>query len=415
MRLFAYGLLMSHALLATCRYLKVATSRVHCYQFAHSHIVRLSLYSTTICMSSSSSSVKDASIVWDLSDLSNITSEMIIPVNISESSQGLSSVISPSTTQRRTLSSVGASSESNNTVIVLTGATAAGKSSLAMKLCDILDAEIVIADSVQVYKHLDIGSNKPTNEDMVQVIHHLVNICDPNDDESFTAGDFCREANISIRDILSRGKVPIVVGGCTMWVEWLINGVQDNPKGNKDVYEAVQLLIKPYEMNKSWDEAIEVFGRYDPNKVQTLSRNDWYRLSRFIEISIATVGFQRYLDTCGISSSLSLDFKNIVTEDIPKTLGHEEKKTREKLLSDVDVRGIFLSEDREFLYHKIDGRCVDMIEQGLFEEVTNLILDHKLSPKSMGAFAIGYRQTIQYLCRPGFQPNDVKAFVDYIM
>ena len=323
-----------------------------------------------------------------------------------ESSRGVNSDITVQTTQPTSVQSVGTN---NNTVVVLTGATAAGKSSLSMTLCDILNAEIVIADSVQVYKYLDIGSNKPSNQDMLQVKHHLVDICNPND-ASFSAGDFSRHANSSIRDILSRGTVPIVVGGSTMWVEWLVNGVQDNPKGSKIVYEAVQLLIKPYEANKNWDEAIGVFGRNDPDKVQALSRNDWYRLSRFMEISIATLGFQQYIDICGITSSSSLDLKTVAP-----SAEFAGKKIREKLLADLDIRGIFLSEDRQSLYHKIDMRCMDMIEKGLFEEVTNLILCQNLSPNSMGALAIGYRQTILYLCRPGFQPNDVKAFMDYIM
>jgi tRNA dimethylallyltransferase len=105
-----------------------------------------------------------------------------------------------------------------NQVIIIAGATSVGKSAVAQEVCNtIKNAEIVIADSVQVYRYLDIGSNKPTKEEMLEVPHHMVDLCDPS--EVLSTGDFSRRAADIIHEILARNKVPVVVGGSTMWIE----------------------------------------------------------------------------------------------------------------------------------------------------------------------------------------------------
>lgn len=247
------------------------------------------------------------------------------------------------------------------------------------------DAEIVIGDSVQVYKHLDIGSNKPSIEEQNEVFHHLINICETN--EQISSGEFSRLASHAIQDISSRKKTPIVVGGSTMWIQWLVNGIPDNPQSSNEVYERSQELISPYEKNNQWDLAIENLCSYDENKIRTLNKNDWYRLSRCIEISMTK-----------------------------SKLGDHEQNRKEvtKLLKAFDVRCFFLSENREYLYRTIDNRCLEMLKIGLFEEVCDLILADKLPVDSMAARAIGYRQTIEYFCRKDFKENDTESFKAFL-
>ena len=109
----------------------------------------------------------------------------------------------------------------SNKVIVLAGATSVGKSKVAELLCKVHgNCEVVIADSVQIYKNLDIGSNKPSLAEQESVPHHLVDICDPN--ETYSSGEFVRDAVPIIYDIINRGKLPVVVGGSTMYLQWLV-------------------------------------------------------------------------------------------------------------------------------------------------------------------------------------------------
>jgi tRNA dimethylallyltransferase len=276
----------------------------------------------------------------------------------------------------------------SNTVIILTGATAAGKSAAAMKLSLMFpgQVEIVNGDSVQIYKGLDIGANKPSIEEQSLTRHHLIDICHLKD--TFSAGDFVRSANDAIRDILRRNKLPIVVGGSTMWIQWLVEGIRDNPKASDDVYQRVQEMLEKYQSKGLWDDAIEAFKHYDEKKILDLNRNDWYRLSRRLEVAITKR--ETTADTDIITFS------------------------RKSFLHDLNVKCFFLAEEREVLYRKIDDRCVDMLRIGFFQEVKRLLLEDEMSPDSMGALAIGYRQTLEYFCRSDYKRNDMDAFVEYL-
>jgi tRNA dimethylallyltransferase len=107
-------------------------------------------------------------------------------------------------------------------VVLLAGPTGVGKSSMAFRLCKALNGEIVSADSVQVYRRLDIGSNKPSELEKKTYPHHLVDVFDPN--EECTAGQFYNLAMDAVRDILDRGRTPIVCGGTMMYLKWFVNG-----------------------------------------------------------------------------------------------------------------------------------------------------------------------------------------------
>jgi tRNA dimethylallyltransferase len=268
-----------------------------------------------------------------------------------------------------------------NMVIVLAGATSVGKSAVSMELCKHFPSEIVIADSVQVYRDLNIGANKPTVEEQHIVPHHLIDIANPN--EQLSSADFCYRAVEAIRDIISRGKTPILVGGSTMWIQWLIHGIPDAPKASTEAIEICNSLIGELELNNKWEDGLNVLKKYDPDRAGKLAENDWYRLKRGLEICI---------DLSLRSGKPALTDESEV-ENFPKLTGE-----RTSLLPkfEFDVRCFFLVEDKEDLYKIIDERCEQMLFAGLFKETAELILNGSLQPEYLITKSIGYRQAIHY-------------------
>lgn len=127
-------------------------------------------------------------------------------------------------------------------IFIITGPTAVGKSKLGVALAKHLDGEVISADSVQVYNKLDVGSDKITVEDRQGVPHHLIDILEPT--KEFSAGDFYHAARAAAADIISRGKVPIVVGGTGFYLRWFIFGKAYTPASNPETGEKVQQLLQ---------------------------------------------------------------------------------------------------------------------------------------------------------------------------
>lgn len=288
-----------------------------------------------------------------------------------------------------------------NQVIIISGATSVGKSAVARELCKHIDAEIVLADSVQIYKYMDVGSNKPSLDEINEIPHHMVNICEPND--LYSGGDFVKQAAPIIMDILNRGKVPVIVGGSTMWIQWLVHGMPDAPKAEQiDINKAAE-LIGEYEKSGDWKSAADIVSMYDKTRVEKLGENDWYRLRRYLEVALAVRRIKgKDIDVQQVTSDDYSEDELIVTGD------------RVSVLPGIDIRAFFVSEDREHLYRWIDSRCEAMINAGLFEEVTDILLRGRLLPDSIASKAIGYRQTIEYLCREDYVQNDAASFQNFV-
>jgi tRNA dimethylallyltransferase len=175
-------------------------------------------------------------------------------------------------------------------VLVIAGPTGVGKSKLAEALCHSLEegGEIISADSVQVYRSLNIGSAKPTVAEQEAIPHHLIDIADPSSAEGYTAGQFCRDAVAAITDVWSRGRVPVVVGGTMMYHQWLVHGQPDAPPSDPAIAAAIGTELAPYKDKGDWEGArgllvSEGFGE----RAEKLSKNDWYRLARALEIARA--------------------------------------------------------------------------------------------------------------------------------
>jgi len=245
-------------------------------------------------------------------------------------------------------------------LVVLSGPTASGKSALALALAREFPLEIVNADSLQVYRHFDIGTAKPTVAERGEVPHHLIDVADP--DEPYDAGKYVLEAERAIGGIRARGKVPMLVGGTGMYIRALLRGLDPLPSDPR-VRE---------ELSRRWGTeggaALHAeLARIDPETSAKIHPSDRLRVLRAIEI--ATIA--------GIPPSRARRAWN-------------SPGARHECLF------LALWPDRETMYRRIDARTEEMFRRGLAEEVQGLLargFDRYLKPMT----ALGYRHTVAHL------------------
>jgi len=244
-------------------------------------------------------------------------------------------------------------------VLVLFGPTASGKTDLLLRLFGrggSQKVEVVSADSMQVYRGMDIGTAKPSPEERAQLPHHLIDIRNP--DEQFTAGDFVHLAREAIDDIARRGNIPIVAGGTGFYLRNLVLGLPEAPPSDKAIRDTLKLELQ----EKGASALMEELARLDPVSAGKIHLNDEYRLLRALEV-------QRL---CGRPLS---SFSMSTGDTVPK----------------YDFRIIGLSRPREELYRRINERCAAMFAKGLPEEVQKLY-NAGYTPRAPGLRAIGYRE-----------------------
>ncbi len=242
----------------------------------------------------------------------------------------------------------------NNKVIAVVGATASGKTSYAIDLARKIGGEIISADSRLVYKGMDIGTAKPTIEEMQGIPHYMIDVVEP--EFNYSAGLYAKEAKRCIEDIVSRGKVPIVVGGTGLYYRVLLENY-DLPDVKPD-YELRENLYK-----YSCEELLEMLLNLDEKAGNSVERNDKKKLIRYIEII--------------------------------KLTGKPLDLARGKRDKEFDVEWIGLNFPREILYDRINKRVDQMIELGLVEETQELLEKH--GRISNITDTIGYREIISYL------------------
>jgi tRNA dimethylallyltransferase len=245
-------------------------------------------------------------------------------------------------------------------VIVLSGPTASGKSDVAMALARAFPAEIVNADSMQVYRFLDIGTAKPSPGERAEVPHHLIDVADP--DESYNAGRYVVDADRTIPEIVSRGKTPLIVGGTGMYIRALLRGLDPAPADS-----AVRA-----DLERRWTEegggALHAeLARVDPETAARVHPSDRLRVVRALEI--ATVA-------------------GIPAGRLRTAWAAGQGRYRTLFLA--------LWPDREALYRRIDARTEGMFRKGLVNEVRRLLdMGYGRELKPMGG--LGYRQAIAHL------------------
>jgi len=246
-------------------------------------------------------------------------------------------------------------------LVIILGPTASGKTELAVRLAELFGGEIVNADSMQVYRSMDIGTAKPSPEIRLRVTHHLIDIVDP--DVNFSASDFRREAVLAIDDIAGRGKRVFVVGGTGFYIRALLHGLVDSPSGAG----AVRRELEESAQRFGNEALLRELARVDPETSARLHPNDLVRIVRALEVYRLT--------GCPISQQRS---EHGFAGDYYRTLK------------------IGLTMERGELYERIDQRVERMIGEGLVDEVKAL-LDRGFSPAAKALRSIGYRQICAYL------------------
>src|SRR6188768_1451413 len=168
--------------------------------------------------------------------------------------------------------------DSDDRLWVVVGPTASGKTSLAIELCEQHGGEIVSADSVQVYRHFELGTGKPSNEERARARHHLIDVIEPS--EPMDAARFAELAELAIAEIRARGKRPIVCGGTFLWVRALIHGLVPAPPADPELRARHHARVA--EVGRAGLH--EDLARVDPEAAQRLSPNDFVRVSRALEV-----------------------------------------------------------------------------------------------------------------------------------
>ena len=245
-------------------------------------------------------------------------------------------------------------------IIIIGGPTASGKSDLAMKICAAFNGELVSADSMQVYKRLDIGTAKPGKDEQAAVRHHLIDIREPW--ESYSAADFVSDAGNAIDSILAEGKLPVVCGGTGLYIEGLIHPT-DYSLTQTDTGLRDRLMEK--DAHELW---VTLYG-IDPESAAKTHENNKKRVVRALEIYYTT--------------------------GITKTESDKLQKKEECDLDHLLIMTGFCG--RDILYDRIDRRVDKMICAGLADEVRALIESNDLRPGTTAYQAIGYKELFPYV------------------
>jgi tRNA dimethylallyltransferase len=244
-------------------------------------------------------------------------------------------------------------------LLVILGPTASGKTSVAFPVAKELVGEIISADARQIYKFMDIGTAKPSKDQMESVCHHFVDEKLP--DQDFNAGEFGKRGRRIVEEIFQRGKVPIVVGGSGLYVQALIDGFFDGPPADSSVRELLTKRLEQEGAEVLWKE----LHRIDPDAAAKMLPSNTRRIIRALEVHSIT----------GVRIS-----------ELQKTLIPEK----------LDAMMVGLNWERKLLYKRIEQRVDSMIAEGLIDEARDL-LRRGYSPQLNSLQTVGYVEVFEYL------------------
>ena len=249
-------------------------------------------------------------------------------------------------------------------IIAVVGPTASGKSALALELAQRFDGEIISCDSMQVYRRMNIGTAKPTEEEMAQVRHHMIDVIEPT--EPFSCEDYVRMASEAIRSCADRGRLPIVCGGTGLYLDALLRGGNSSPVSDTSKLRA-ELCDRV--AREGIEPLYEELKKVDPESAQSIHPNNVKRVIRAMEI---------YLSTGKTKTELDMLSRQV---DSP----YEAR-----------VAGLFY-EDRSVLYSRIEKRVDLMIDEGLLDETRALMAEGVFEINRTAAQAIGYKELLGYI------------------
>lgn len=247
-------------------------------------------------------------------------------------------------------------------LIILTGPTAVGKTNASIKLAKALDGEIISADSMQVYKHMDIGTAKIKPQEMEGVRHYLIDVLEPS--EEFHVVKFQEMAKAALQEIYARNKIPIVVGGTGFYIQALLYDIDFTNNNKEDAYrKSLELMAK----EKGNSFLHEMLQAVDPAAAEQIHANNTKRVIR------------------------ALEFYHLTGEKISEHNAREREKE-----SPYEFCYFVLNDDREQLYERIEKRIDQMLEEGLIEEVKALS-DMGYHKDMVSMQGIGYKEILKYL------------------
>lgn len=243
-------------------------------------------------------------------------------------------------------------------IIIICGPTASGKTNLAVECAKMLDSEVVSADSMYIYKGLDVGTAKPTPEEMQGVKHHIIDVINANED--FSVSDYKKMATDVIEDIISRGKIPIICGGTGFYINSIL---YDLTYGNSHKNDEIREKYNKLALEHGNEYVYNILKELDYESALKLHYNDTKRVIRALEIYHS-----------GVKKS------DIKDELIPK----------------YDYKAYSIEFPREKLYERINLRVDLMVKNGLLEEINGL-LKHGITRENQCMQAIGYKEILDYL------------------
>lgn len=245
-------------------------------------------------------------------------------------------------------------------VVVIVGPTASGKTAVSIELAKKINGEIISADSMQIYKYMDIGTAKPTLDEMQGIKHYMLDVVMP--DETFNVAKYKSMAESAIEEILKKGKVPIIVGGTGLYINTLVDGIEFADVPGDEEYRN-ELIEKGYR-----EGAMSIYkelAKVDSESAKKIDPNNIRRVARALEIYKVTGKTKTQLD---IESRKEVKY---------------------------DYRLFGMEWNRETLYNRIDLRVDKMIEAGLIDEVRNVTEKFKISNTAVQG--LGYKEVIEYL------------------
>jgi len=245
-------------------------------------------------------------------------------------------------------------------IITIIGPTGVGKTRLAIELAEKFNGEIISADSRQVYKYLNIGTAKPTTEEREKAIFHLIDFLLP--DEHYSCGNFARDAEHLIEEIIKRNKLPIVCGGTGLYIRALYDPLHQLPQADKNLKERLQQVLKEKGLDFLYNKLLGI----DPEWANRVGPRDKQRILRGLEVY------------------------EIAKRPLSELIKKERVKARYR------PKYIGLIVPRNELYKRIDNRYDEMISNGLVDEVKN-ILKMGFKPDCYGLRTIGYKEIVRYL------------------
>ena len=248
-------------------------------------------------------------------------------------------------------------------ILVIVGPTASGKTRMAVELAQRHNGEVISADSMQIYRTMDIGTAKPTKEEMGGIPHHMIDVADPEED--FSVARYVEMAARCVDDVLERGKLPIVAGGTGLYIDSLLSGRTFAPFSPDS---ALRGELERELAEKGGQAMLEALAQVDPEAAQRLHPNDHKRIVRALEVYRST--------------GKTITQHNRETQAIPPRYN--------ALTIGLAFR------DRQAMWRRIDQRVDEMVAAGLEDEVRRL-LTSGISPKCTAMQAIGYKEFTQAL------------------